>query len=641
MTSKKIGLYLGIGILYFILALPFAGLHFSDGYSEIRFTSLLPMAAGLLCGFPGALSCALGNLLGDLCTGPDIYCIFGFAGNFLMAWLPYKLWHTLFFAGRQGPRYLESSGSILKFVAVSLIASCASVGVIGAGGQLLSGFSFGAFFLPVALQYYDLSLLGGMLLFQICLTVFRMTPHIPWQAYRRIRRERDYLPDYLLSGLVVAVACALTALTMGQGQEIRQSPLITGLCLLLLAASLVLACLPVGRGKEETETESRYLPPVGVRAQFVTLFLLILCMILIALTAVCLRLLYVDFAAFTQGAGNTSLLWLRVIVAAAVIGTFFIIVLPLLLKGILRVVAEPVEKTANYARQFAAGETLTEESLVIGRTGNELDGLGQSINTMAGNIRAFVEETRLRAIKEEKLAAELNIARNIQQGLLPERWTGSGFDIVPFIKPAREVGGDFYHFSRLDEDRVFVCIADVSGKDISAAMFMVQAKILMEEGCSLPPDQMMARVNNALSKSNKAMMFVTAFAAIVDRKNRRMTYANAGHNPPICQNNGRICWLDEEADFVLGPMENTHYQQHTMDLADDFMLFIYTDGVNEAENSDGEFFGNHRLFEEAGRQLREGSGCQGLVENLAARLETFTEGAQQSDDITMLALSMK
>ena len=86
MTSKKIGLYLGIGILYFILALPFAGLHFSDGYSEIRFTSLLPMAAGLLCGFPGALSCALGNLLGDLCTGPDIYCIFGFAGNFLMAW---------------------------------------------------------------------------------------------------------------------------------------------------------------------------------------------------------------------------------------------------------------------------------------------------------------------------------------------------------------------------------------------------------------------------------------------------------------------------------------------------------------------------------------------------------------------------
>ncbi|MDE8735479.1 hypothetical protein P0G10_20605, partial [Eubacteriales bacterium DFI.9.88] len=97
--------------------------------------------------------------------------------------------------------------------------------------------------------------------------VFRMTPHIPWQAYRRMRRERDYLPDYLLSGLVLAVACALTALTMGQGQEIRQSPLITGLCLLLLAASLVLACLPVGRGNEETETESRYLQPVGVRAQ--------------------------------------------------------------------------------------------------------------------------------------------------------------------------------------------------------------------------------------------------------------------------------------------------------------------------------------------------------------------------------------
>lgn len=637
MTRKKLGLYILIGLLYFILALPVAGLNFADGYSEIRFTGLLPMAAGMLCGFPGALACALGNFAGDLASGLDIYCVFGFAGNFLMAWLPYKLWHTLFFSKNHLPQYLGSPGSIFKFVLISIVSCCGSVGVIAAGGQLLRGFSFGGFFLPVSLQYYDFSLLGGMLIFQICLTVFHLTPHIPKKAYSRIYHPKRYIIDYLLAGILVAASCALAVITAGA--EIKSSPAITALCLLIMASSAALACLPMARDKECAENKNAHLFSTGLQAQFVTIFLLILCLILVIVTTASFRLLYMDFKTLTGGEGNILLLPLRVMGTVAIVGTFFIIVLPMLLRAIQRKVVDPIGAAAAYTGRFVEGGELEDEPLVFEKAGNEIDDLGGSINVMADNIRSFIEDIRLRTVKEEKLAAELNVARNIQQGLLPDTWTGTGFDLAPYIKPAKEVGGDFYHFSQLDEDRVFVCIADVSGKDISAAMFMVQAKTLMEASCQLPPDQMLTKVNDTLSASNQAMMFVTVFAAVLDKKTRRMTYANAGHNPPVCFNDGQVLWLDQETDFVLGPMEGTNYQQHTLDMAEDFKLFIYTDGVNEAENAKHEFFGNDRLFARVGHFMKEGYSCEQLVNELSQELETFAKGAQQSDDITMLAVS--
>lgn len=248
MAVKKLGFYISIGILYFFLVLPFAENTSLGAYSQIRLTSLLPMAAGMLCGFPGALACAMGNLAGDLYSGLNIYCIFGFLGNFLMAWLPYKLWHTLFFGRPCSLQYLESPASIFKFVGISVITSCASVGVIGAGGHLLGGFSFGSFFLPVALQYYDFSLLGGILIFQVCLTVFRICPHIPENLYACAYQTKYYIIDYILAAVIVMSSCILTVLTFRK--ERTGDPAILLLCLVVLLCSLVLGGLPCGQGKK-------------------------------------------------------------------------------------------------------------------------------------------------------------------------------------------------------------------------------------------------------------------------------------------------------------------------------------------------------------------------------------------------------
>lgn len=641
MTAKKFKLYrlyIAIGVLYFILALPFLKNNYLDEYSQIRLTSLIPMAAGLLCGFPGALACALGNLAGDIYSGLDIYCIFGFIGNFFMAWFPYKLWHTLFLGKSSSLQYLGTPASIFKFVSISIITGCASAGTIAAGGHLLGGFSFGSFFLPVALQYYDYSLLGGMLICQLCLTVFHVKPHIPEKVYEYSCETKYYIVDYILAGVIVLASCILALLT--HNKEISANPVITALCFVVLLFSVILGCLPMKRGSRKNTRRGDYSLEVGIGAQFITVFLLILSMILVSMAVVSIRILYVDFFAYPGGLSNVASLWIRVIITVAVAGTFFIIALPLLLYWIQRIVVRPVREAANYTRQFVTGGELNEEQLHFNRTGNELDQLGESINSMADNIRSFVDDIRLRTAKEEKMAAQLNIASSIQQGLLPGKWSGTGFDIAPFIKPAREVGGDFYHFSQLDEDRTFVCIADVSGKDISAAMFMVQAKILIEENCALAPEQMMSRVNNTLSKSNQALMFVTVFAAVLDRKEKCMTYVNAGHNPPICLNHGKVFWLADEPDFVLGPMEGLEFKQHRLEMGEDFKLFIYTDGVNEAEGAGGEQFGNDRTFDTVKKALHLGGTCQDVLQSIEAAVFQFTEDSEQSDDITMLAVSV-
>lgn len=645
---KKVVPLIGIGVLYYILSMPNLAFKFPDGYSELRFTGLITAASGLLYGFPGALACALGNLAIDLYSGFDIYCVFGFIGNFSMAWFPYKLWHTLFLGKGKSPRYLDSPASFFKFVFISVLSACISVGIIASAGHILGGYIYGRFFLPVALQYYNLSILGGMLIFHICTIQFHIVPHIPEAVYQQSSRGNRYVPDAVLGVLAAGLSAILAALTWNS--EYRKEPVVMVLCVLFLIVSAILGILPMRRTRHKKCTESTectedepvvYHPVSGLVAHFILLFLIILCAVTIYFTAASFNMLYTDLTHVQHDGTHISVLWIRVFVNAAVAGTILINILSAVLYIIQKNVIKPAGIVAEYAAGFVADQGLSKERLILRKTNTELDNLSMAVDHMAENIRGFVEDIRLRTMKEERMSAELSVARNIQQGMLPGKWTGTGFDLVPYIKPAREVGGDFYHFVQLDENRVFVCIADVSGKDISAAMFMVEAKTLIDASCTLPPNEMFTRVNDILSKNNQAMMFVTAFAAIIDRKEKTMIYANAGHNPPICCCDGRVEWLSQEADFVLGPVENVEYQLCTVEYRETFKLFIYTDGVNEAEGAGKEFFGDDRLFRCIEETFKSDASSKEVVEKLETSIMEFTKGTEQSDDITILALAVQ
>lgn len=645
-SLKQLFPFIGIGVLYYILSMPDLAFKFPDGYSELRFTGLVTAAVGMLFGCPGALACALGNLAGDLRSGLDIYCVFGFLGNFSMAWLPYKLWHTLFLGKGQSPRYLDSPGTILKFVLISLLSGCISVGIIASAGHILGGYVYGRFFLPVALQYYNLSILGGMLIFHICTVRFHMVPHIPVAVYRQQYRKNRYVTELVLGAAAGVLAVVLAVLTWNPGYQ--NDTLVSVLCMLFLTLSVILAVLPMRRSNNKKQNEDIgasegtsvvYRPVSGLAAHFILLFLIILCAVTVYFTTSTFHMLYKDLSYVQLNGTHMNVLWIRVFINVAVAATILISILSAVLYFVQKNVIEPAGKVTEYAAGFVTDQELSKERLILRKTNTELDTLSMSVDCMAENIRGFVEDIRLRTMKEERLAAELSVARNIQLGMLPGQWTGTGFDLVPYIKPAKEVGGDFYHFVQLDENRVFVCIADVSGKDISAAMFMVQAKTLIDASCALPPNEMFKRVNDVLSKNNQAMMFVTAFAAILDRKERTMIYANAGHNPPICYCDGKVEWLSQEADFVLGPVGNMEYRLYAVEYKENFKLFIYTDGVNEAESAGKDFFGDDRLFECLKETFNSNESSKAAVAKLAANLAEFTKGAEQSDDITMLALA--
>ena len=246
-----------------------------------------------------------------------------------------------------------------------------------------------------------------------------------------------------------------------------------------------------------------------------------------------------------------------------------------------------------------------------------------------------------------KTQAELNVARNIQRDMLPcifpafpER---NEFDIYATMEPAKEVGGDFYDFFLVDRDHLAVVIADVSGKGVPAALFMVIAKTLIKNHAQtgMEPSRVFEAVNNQLCENNEAGMFVTAFLGILELPTGRFTYVNAGHNPPLAALGGRpYDWLPSKRGFVLAGMENMSYRQQEIVLRPGDRVFLYTDGVTEALNPENALYSETRLQAFFNGAALEGKPLEEQLALLHRDIAGFAAGAEQADDITMLLIQI-
>ena len=214
------------------------------------------------------------------------------------------------------------------------------------------------------------------------------------------------------------------------------------------------------------------------------------------------------------------------------------------------------------------------------------------------------------------------------------------FDIFATIEPAREVGGDLYDFFFVDEDHFCFLIGDVSGKGVPAALFMAVTKTLLkvvaERG--LEPGEVLAKVNDDLAAENDSCMFVTLFFAVLNVRTGEVRYANAGHNSPLfVQASGQVEWVPSLCEPMAGAMAGMSYSTGTMQFAPGDKLFIYTDGVTEAMNRDDELYSEERLMAAVtAASALSASETIGVVDET---IKNFTAGAEQSDDITMLAVT--
>ncbi len=245
-------------------------------------------------------------------------------------------------------------------------------------------------------------------------------------------------------------------------------------------------------------------------------------------------------------------------------------------------------------------------------------------------------------VHNERMETELNIARSIQMSMVPLTFPAfperEEFTVFAVLKPAREVGGDFYDFFFIDEDRFCICIGDVSGKGVPAALFMAVAKTLIKSRAAddLSTASILTHVNNELCADNNEYMFVTLFIAIVNIQSGDVVYTNAGHNPPyIRQPNGRFVHLDERHGPVAGAMGGMVYGENSVKLGPSDIFLLYTDGVTEAMDAENNMYSDERLLKLL--ECMDAEVVEDVVKEIVASVEDFEGGVAQTDDITVLA----
>ncbi len=306
----------------------------------------------------------------------------------------------------------------------------------------------------------------------------------------------------------------------------------------------------------------------------------------------------------------------------------------------------PINELSRTAEEYGLTEDDgTDEDVIFFdklniNTGDEIELLWKSLSGMEMKMNETLKKVRSMTAEKEKVNAEFDMAYRIQRHLLPgETLLGKGhleFDLFAILEPAKEVGGDFYDYFPIGDDRFVMLIADVSGIGLPAALFMVRAitmiKYRVKAGGEL--SKIAEDINNYLVEGNHSGMFVTMWIVIVETATGRLKMVNAGHMDPIVKTNGRYRLLDFKHYPVLGAFEDIKFGEDEFMLNPGDCLFFYTDGVTDAENRRGDFFGPERLLDSLNQNGND--SIKQVLLKVRNDISCFTEGEDQDDDITML-----
>jgi len=302
-------------------------------------------------------------------------------------------------------------------------------------------------------------------------------------------------------------------------------------------------------------------------------------------------------------------------------------------------ITTPILKLTNGVKELATGNFNSKIDI---SSNDEIGILAECYNKMTDDLKKYIENLTEITAEKERIGAELSVATEIQADMLPKIFPPfSGRDdihIAPMIQPAKEVGGDFYDFFFIDKEqtKLALVIADVSGKGVPAALFMVIAKVLIKNNNDLPPDQVLYTVNNLLCHDNNSNMFVTTFYSVIDLNTGEFTYANAGHNPPLLYTE-----KDKKAEYLILPKSpplavfpNKKYTSQSLTLSKGDTLLLFTDGVTEAFNPSSEMYGIDRLLHNTSHLWN--LPVNDIVVEIYNSIKEFADIEPQSDDITIL-----
>lgn len=332
-----------------------------------------------------------------------------------------------------------------------------------------------------------------------------------------------------------------------------------------------------------------------------------------------------------------------------VIAAIFLVVLAAILMCFFFVkqkIVNPINKIRDASKRMVENLENEESIDVSVKTGNEIEELFDSFKEMYRDVKDYITQLSSVTAEKERIGAELDVAKHIQASMLPcifpafpER---SEIDIYATMEPAKEVGGDFYDFFMVDDRHLAIVMADVSGKGVPAALFMVIGKTLIKDHTTPGRDlgKVFTEVNQLLCESNSEELFITAFEGVLDLVTGEFVYVNAGHEMPfICKAGGDFEPYKIRAAFVLAGMEGMKYRAGSMTLEPGDKIFQYTDGVTEATNINNELYGMERLGAILNK-VKAGTPHD-ILPAVKKDIDSFVGEADQFDDITMLCLEYK
>jgi serine phosphatase RsbU (regulator of sigma subunit) len=303
----------------------------------------------------------------------------------------------------------------------------------------------------------------------------------------------------------------------------------------------------------------------------------------------------------------------------------------------------PLSQLHNGVKKVAQGD-LT--NILHVQTKDEIGELAMAFNQMTKDLKQYIFNLENAIASKERIQSELKLGKDIQKRMLPHVFppfpNRPELDIFGIMEPAKEVAGDFYDFFFIDDDNFCFIISDVSGKGVPSALFMVIAKTLIkaEAERQTPIRELIYYVNNVLSKNNTTAMFATLFCGILNLKTRELKMVNAGHNPPIIGNSQEgFRFLDLNNNIALGVFDDFEFQENVTKIKKGDQILLYTDGITEAFDINGEIFSEQRLI----RFMQESAinTSHELVNKIEQEIKNFTKNAEQSDDITILAITFK
>ncbi|MBQ2832433.1 SpoIIE family protein phosphatase [Methanobrevibacter sp.] len=584
---------------------------------------------GLMFGPIGALGFALGTLAGELLEGIGLPApLIDFVITFFISVLTYRLWYTTFNKGKKDTPRFNSTYNIIKFLSITILISIVYFSFLVISFSLFHNLNYSYsisdvdFNVPYMLNIITFTIIFGLLLIS-SFNILKIPLKTPKKRISKININQNYL-------LIILLICVGYFLFK---EFIMNITSIRHFFMLVTIITSILLYFNTFDVKVEP-TKDNY----SIIEEMILIFLAI-----ITLTIV---LNFNYFSTLILSYVPEIDPSYQILIILSFTSVFILLVSLIYIRFVERTITNPLYDMINTADNYFKTKNKIESVHKLKKYITNDDSIGLLANsfvTLYDKIRTNLNQLQITTSEKEKFETEFDVASRIQSNMLPKNFDelakNESFEIYANMKPAREVGGDFYDYFKIDEDNVYFVIGDVSGKGIPSTLFMVKTMYLIENHAKFNEDlsQAIEKVNNLAYERNDEELFVTIWLGKLNLKTGKLSYVNAGHNQPLIKHDSNnFEYLKTHPNLVIGGMEGIQYNEHEINLNAGDMIFLYTDGVTEANDNYKEFYGKNRLKETINENKNK--KLNDIINEITKDIDKFCNNSEQYDDITMLII---